>query len=132
MNFTPISDASRAIQIHLAMAILAIVLFLIIAMIRRGSRLHKFVGRIWIAVIVVTAMSSFGIHEINQVMGFSVIHLLSIFTLCNCFIGIRAIRRGNTHAHRSAMFGIAIGGLLIAGGLSFLPGRILHGVIFAG
>ncbi len=132
MNFTPISQASTAIQIHLAAAVMAILLFMVIMMLRRGSRLHKFTGRIWVAIIAITSISSFWISEINHFAGFSAIHLLSIFTLVNCVIGVRAIRRGKLRTHRNAMIGIAVGGLLIAGGLSFVPGRTLYHVFLAG
>jgi uncharacterized membrane protein len=132
MNFEPITHASLAIQIHLVAAIIAIVLFLSIALMRRGTKLHKFTGRIWVAIIGITAISSFWINEIDHFMGFSAIHLLSVFTLVNCYLGVRAIRRGDIRAHRGAMISIAIGGLVIAGGFAFMPGRILHHVFIAG
>jgi len=113
-------------------AILAIVLFLIITFVRRGSKIHKLTGRIWIVIIAITAISSFWISEINHLWGFSAIHLLSIFTLVNCYVGVAAIRRGNLHAHRSGMRGIAIGGLLVAGLLSFMPGRVMYNVFIVG
>ena len=40
------------------------------------------------------------------------------------------VRRGNIRGHRMAMLGLYIGGLLIAGGLTLLPGRVLHRVVF--
>jgi uncharacterized membrane protein len=132
MNFTALQETSIAIKIHLAAAILAILLFLIICFVRRGSSVHKLMGRMWVTIITITAVSSFWISEINHFMGFSAIHLLSIFTLINCYLGVAAIRRGNLHAHRSAMRGIAIGGLLVAGSLSFLPGRVLYHVFLVG
>jgi uncharacterized membrane protein len=32
--------------------------------------------------------------------------------------------------HRSAMLGVYIGGILIAGTFAFLPGRIMHAMVF--
>ena len=46
---------------------------------------------------------------------------------------VGALRGAWTHnigLHRRAMLGVYIGGLLIAGTLAFLPGRIMHAVIF--
>jgi uncharacterized membrane protein len=39
-------------------------------------------------------------------------------------------RRHNIRAHRQSMLGVYIGGLLIAGSLTLLPGRIMHTVFF--
>jgi uncharacterized membrane protein len=38
--------------------------------------------------------------------------------------------RHNIRAHRGPMLGTYIGGLLIAGTLAFMPGRIMHTVAF--
>jgi uncharacterized membrane protein len=38
------------------------------------------------------------------------------------------VRRGNIRGHRNAMLGLYVGGLLIAGSLTLLPGRLLHHV----
>ncbi len=32
--------------------------------------------------------------------------------------------------HRRAILGVYIGGIFIAGGLTFIPGRIMHAVVF--
>jgi uncharacterized membrane protein len=46
---------------------------------------------------------------------------------------VGALRGAWTHniaLHRKAMMGVYIGGLLIAGSLAFLPGRIMHRIVF--
>jgi uncharacterized membrane protein len=126
MDFTSITTASLAIQIHLAFAVIAIALIIVIICVKRGSKAHKLIGRVWVTAMTLTAISSFWISEIDHFMGFSAIHLLSVFTLYNCYVGVTSIRRGNQRAHRNAMVGTAIGGLLIAGSLSFMPGRMLN------
>jgi uncharacterized membrane protein len=40
------------------------------------------------------------------------------------------VRRGNISGHRNAMLGLYVGGLLIAGGFTLFPGRLLHRVFF--
>jgi uncharacterized membrane protein len=60
------------------------------------------------------------------------IHLGSAILSVILFLVIGVMHRGNTHAYRSAMFGIAIGGLLVAGALSFMLGRALYHVFVAG
>jgi uncharacterized membrane protein len=39
-------------------------------------------------------------------------------------------RRGDVQAHRRAMVGLYIGGMLIAGSFAFMPGRLLHRWLF--
>ena len=44
-----------------------------------------------------------------------------------------AIQGGRTHnipQHRLAMLSVYIGGILVAGGFTFFPGRIMHAVVF--
>ena len=38
--------------------------------------------------------------------------------------------RGNVRGHRNAMLGLYLGGIMIAGTLAFMPGRIMHAVVF--
>ena len=39
-------------------------------------------------------------------------------------------RRHNVSAHRKAMISIFFGALVVAGLFTFLPGRIMHAVVF--
>jgi uncharacterized membrane protein len=36
----------------------------------------------------------------------------------------------NIRLHKRAMLGVYIGGILIAGAFTFVPGRIMHAVLF--
>lgn len=131
MDFTPLTHASLAIKIHMVAVLIAVLLIIAIWRSRKGSRLHRIVGRIWVGAMVLTALSSFWIQEIDQFMGFSFIHLISIFVLVNCYRGVRFARMGNIAAHKSAMKGMAFGGLGIAGAFTFLPGRLMHQMFLA-
>jgi uncharacterized membrane protein len=53
------------------------------------------------------------------------VHLATVF-----FGALWNVRRGNIRGHRNAMLGLYWGGLLIAGGLTLLPGRLLHRLFF--
>lgn len=132
MNLTPLLEASTVVQIHVAFAFGAIATIFAIFIAPKGSKTRKMMGRAWVIAMSMVALSSFGINDINQFMGFSWIHLLSLFTLWGCYMGVRTIRRGDLRGHKNAMLGTAIGGLVIAGGFTFLPGRLMHDVFFAG
>ena len=45
-------------------------------------------------------------------------------------IGVMRARRHNVIAHKWTMIGIFAGALVIAGAFTFLPGRIMHAVVF--
>ena len=57
-------------------------------------------------------------------------HLLIPLTPFGVYGAIQGARRHNIAQHRAAMLSVYIGGMLIAGGLTFLPGRIMHAVVF--
>jgi uncharacterized membrane protein len=42
----------------------------------------------------------------------------------------RALRAGNIAAHKAPMRGLYIGGLIFAGLLTFLPGRVMYRMFF--
>lgn len=56
------------------------------------------------------------------------IQLLAIFTLITLPLGVRHARRHSVNAHRRVMLSIFFGALVIAGGFTFLPGRIMHAI----
>jgi len=58
------------------------------------------------------------------------IHLFVPLTLFGVYGALRGARTHNVRMHQRAMLGVYIGGILIAGSLAFLPGRIMHAVTF--
>ena len=83
----------------------------------------------YLALMTVTAITTFFIRSLNT-GGFSLVHLFIPLTLFGVFGALWNARRGNVKGHRNAMLGLYIGGLLIAGSLTLLPGRLLHRVFF--
>lgn len=114
---------------HALAASMAVVLGAWIFLRRKGTRLHRTLGRIWVAAMALTAVSSFVIPA--RVLGldtpvgrFGPIHLLSVLTLVTLVGAIAAIRRGRQPAHRSAMISLYLS-LLVAGAFTLLPSRVL-------
>jgi len=130
MNLAPIIEGPLAIRIHLATVIPACVIGTwLIFFPTKGARWHRLLGAIYLALMIVTAISTFFIRSLNS-GGFSFIHLFIPLTLFGVFGALWNVRRGNIRGHRNAMLGLYFGGLLIAGGLTLLPGRLLHRVFF--
>ena len=130
MNFEPLLHAPLAIQIHVATVVPAAIVGLVIFVRRKGTRLHKALGRLWVMLMVATAISSFFIHQINLIGGFSPIHILSILVLAGCARAVMAARAGQLEAHRRIMRSVYLGGIPGAGFFAFMPGRIMNEVAF--
>ena len=100
---------------------------------RKGTSTHKLVGKIYMLLMLATAFitlampAQVGPQLLNH---FGFIHSFSLLTLSNIPIAYFAARRGSIRAHRAAMISLYVGGILIAGTLAFLPGRMLHDWLF--
>ena len=131
MNLAPVADASLAIKIHLATVLPAFAIGTwLIFFSTKGARWHRALGAAYLTLMTVTAITTFFIRSINSGGGFSFVHLFIPLTLFGVFSALWNVRRGDIKGHRNAMLGLYVGGLLIAGGLTLLPGRLLHRVFF--
>lgn len=77
------------------------------------------------------AASSFWIHQLRLFGSWSPIHLLSIMVLVLLPIAVVSANRHDVRRHCRTMIGIFSGGLVVAGLFTFVPGRIMHAVIFS-
>jgi len=115
--------------IHLGAVAPAVAIGVAQLLMKKGTRLHKTMGWIWVLAMIVAAVSSFWILEIRKGAGWSVIHLLSAWTLISLACAIWYIRRGNVRAHKGFMVGTLLG--LAGAGLGALaPGRFLAVLLF--
>jgi uncharacterized membrane protein len=130
MTLQPFLQASPVIQAHVAAALAALVLGALQFGLRRGGGRHRLMGRLWVGLMAVVALSSFGISGLRQVGPFSWIHLLSVLTLAGLVRAVLYARQGNIRAHRWAMIGLYLGALVITGLFTLLPGRIMGHVVF--
>lgn len=130
MDFTPVTEAPLAIQFHLATILPAFILgtWLIFASIK-GSRPHRALGVAYMALMLISATAAIFIRQVNP-GGFSWLHIFVVVTYVSIARSIWALRRRDVAAHKASMLGLYIGGLLIAGGLTFLPGRIMYRLFF--
>ena len=130
MSLAPLLDAAPAIPLHALAAMTAFALGLVQFAAPKGTLPHRTIGWIWVLLMVTVAISSFGIHTIHLVGPFSPIHLLSIFTLIMVPLAVWRAHRHRVSDHRRIMIMTFIGALVIAGGFTLVPGRIMHAVVF--
>ncbi len=130
MDVKPILDASLAIRIHLATILPAFALgtWLIFAS-RKGTRPHRAIGAVYMAFMLVSATTAIFIQEVRP-GHFSLLHLFVLLTYWAVFRSLWTIRKKDIAGHKRAMLGLYVGGLLIAGGLTLGPGRVMHRVFF--
>lgn len=132
MTLTPFTNAPLIIQIHMMLAIGAVILTIAIFTLPKGRKNHRFMGRLWVAMMAIVALSSFGITELRLIGPFSPIHLLSLYVLWSLVYAVRAARAGRISAHKKAMQTMAFTALFVAGAFTFLPGRIMHSMFLGG
>jgi uncharacterized membrane protein len=117
------------IQLHIAAALAALLLGTVQLVGIKGTGLHRLIGWSWVVAMVTVAVSSLFIRQINP-GSFSLIHLLSGWTLIAVPMALFAIRRGRVRSHASGMTWTFVGGLIVAGAFTFLPGRLMWEVFF--
>lgn len=115
MAFSPI------ILVHLCTAVLALVVGATMLIREKGTPAHRLSGRIWVGLMLVAVLLSFGIRKSGS---FSLIHLLSVWTLIATSIALVALYRHDIRTHRRWMSGTYIG-LLTAGAFALHPNRRL-------
>jgi uncharacterized membrane protein len=130
MTLAPLLNASPFIQIHAFAAITAFAVGVVQLAAPKGTIPHRLIGWSWTALMLTVALSSLFIHEIRLWGRWSPIHLLSILVLMTLPLAVLHARRHNVGQHRMAMLMLFTGALVIAGVFTFLPGRIMHAVIF--
>ena len=105
----------------------------------KGTLPHKALGAVWLAIMATIAVSSIFVRP-SLVEGlplhkwFSPIHLFTLLTFWGLAQGGYLLLRGGPtlRFHSRPFAGMFIGGLILAGLLAFLPGRIMHQVAFGG
>jgi len=134
MALAPLLAAPFAIKLHVATVVPAFFLGTwLIFFSRKGARLHRVTGYIYLTLMTITAIAALFIHgipAIDIVYGFGPIHIFSVVTLSGVVGALRGAWTHNIKLHRRSMLGVYIGGLLIAGSFALLPGRLMHRVIF--
>jgi len=129
-QFAPLLQSGWLIIVHAFAAMLAIALGGMQLTLKKGSALHRHMGRVWVTLMAVVAISSFGIHHIRMLGPFSIIHLLSAYTLYALWQSVVAARSGRIKDHKKDMLQLYVLALIVTGFFTFLPGRIMHQVIF--
>ncbi|MBX3593065.1 DUF2306 domain-containing protein [Sphingomonas sp.] len=126
LGLAPSHGAARewAIRLHLATVLPAVPLGAWVMLARKGTPRHRTLGKLWLVLMVVTALSTLFIRHVNG-GSLSWIHLFVPLTLHGAWKTIATARAGNIAKHRANLVGMYLGALMIPGVFAFLPGRLM-------
>ena len=99
-----------------------------------GTPSHRLLGRIYIALMLTTAVISLFIPAAvgpQFIAHFGAIHLLSFVVFYCVPSAYFAAPAHNIRAHKAAMIGAYFGGILVAGAFTLAPGRFLNKLLFS-
>lgn len=117
------------IWLHIGTVLAGVGLTPVMLLRRRGDPTHRALGWVWSAALFLTALVSMFIR-VTYPGHFSIIHVLSVFTMVQVPIIVGSARAHNVARHRRAVRGMVIGALLIAGFFTFTSGRLLEHWLF--
>lgn len=139
MTLEPLLEAPLVVQVHAFGAMAAFVVGAVQFAAPKGTLPHRTVGVVWMALMAVVAASTIWItHPVEPGDPFwarySPIHFFTLLTFFGLASAAMFLLRGGPALKRHAgpLAGVFIGGLVVAGVLAFLPGRIMHQVAFGG
>ena len=127
-DLAPLLAANWVIQAHVAGAITAFLLGLVILFLPKGSRLHRKLGWTWVVAMGVASVASIFIRTDNG--NFSWIHSFTAISLVMLPMAVAAARMHYAKLHARFMTAVFLGGAFTAGLFTFLPGRLMWDVLF--
>lgn len=131
-TLAPLLVSGPVIAFHAGAAVLALLAGPVVLLRQQRDRLHRWAGWLWIASMVVTAITAYGIFEIRLVGPLSPIHLLPLLVVWMLWRAVAAIRAGDRVRHARTMTQLYIWSLLVPGAFTLVPGRRMNAVLFGG
>lgn len=119
--------------LHLGSLVPAFVIGSYLLLNRKGTPVHKFLGKIYMGLMLFTAFITLFMEALvgpKFLNHFGFLHLLSLFVLYTVPTAYSAIRAGNIELHKRKMVGLYVGALLVAGAFTLSPGRLIHTWLF--
>lgn len=120
---------NAAVMFHVATVVPCVPLGLYLLIARKGTPMHKALGKLWVALMVITATSTLFIHE---GMALSWIHIFVPMTYRASWIIISSARKGDIKRHKAEIVSLFLGALMIPGVFAIiLPGRLMNVMLFS-
>ena len=113
---------NTAILLHMSAVIPAVPLGAYVIMARKGNALHRQLGKIWLGLMVATALSAIFIKTSGS---FSWIHIFVPLTLHGCWQILDTARKGRIAEHKLHTVRLYVLALIIPGLFTLIPGRMM-------
>lgn len=130
-NIAPLLATPASVQLHVAAAMLALVVGVVIFLLPKGTGFHRALGWTWVSSMIVVAATSVAMI-VDLKTGVNALHVFTAVTVVSLWAGLTGIRRGDVRQHAGSMMGLYVGGLIVAGVFAFIPGRTMWQVVFGG
>lgn len=132
-RFSQLLDRHPLVFLHLVSATAALLVGAWLLWGRKGDTVHRSVGWAWVLLMAAAAISAGFIRDyrLPNIAGFTPIHFLVVLVAWQLPRGVLMARRGQVAAHRKAMRGLYIGGCVVAGVFTLLPGRFLGSLLWS-
>lgn len=117
-----------AVIVHVASVIPAVPLGAFLLLAPKGSTLHKRLGKLWVGLMVLTALSAIFIRwDGGLAFGLSPIHLFVPLVLWGSYGLVSAARAGDMETHKRKILRLYLGALTIPGIVAFVwEGRMMN------
>ena len=129
LDVAPLMQSAWVLKAHVSGALASFAIGAFLLAYRKGKRVHRVFGYTWVATMAVTAVSSFFLTGLNG-DHFSLIHAISAWTVIILPMGVAAALRHDIKAHRKHMTNMFLGGMVVAGLFTLLPGRMMWSIFF--
>ena len=126
-HFVRLLERHPLVFFHMVCAVSALALGVIILARRKGTGSHRAIGWTWVVLMGTVALTSVFIRDyrLPNLFGYTPIHLFTVLTAVLLPISVWNARRGNVAPHRRMMKGLYVGGCIVAGVFTLVPGRFL-------
>lgn len=114
---------------HVATVLPCLPLGLYLLVAPKGTHLHKQLGKLWVALMVIAALSTLFIRD---GMELSWIHIFVPLTLRASYLIVTKARRGDIKGHRNEIVSLYLGALMIPGIWAFIGQYRLMNVMLLG
>lgn len=116
--------AKLPIIVHVATVLPAIPLGGYLLLAKKGTKLHRQLGKVWLVLMLVTATSAIFIQSSG---GFSFIHIFIPITFHAAWKTVATARKGDIARHKKHLVFTYLTALMIPGAAAFaLPGRLMN------
>jgi uncharacterized membrane protein len=117
---------------HMTCAIAALALGAVMLARRKGTPGHRALGWGWVLLMGTVTLTSAFIRDyrLPNLFGFTPIHAFTVLVAVALPHAVWSARRGNIAAHRATMKRIYLGGCMVAGIFTLLPGRFLGNLLW--